>query len=72
MSEAGEGHTQRAVIQAPWGREVTVTEIVYEGGMRALRLRIRENKRFTDLELDPDTAKRLAEVLTGWAEAAGK
>ncbi len=55
-------------IKAPWGKEIKLQEIAYEGGLNMVRLRMREGRRFTDLELDPDTAHRLGSVLVSWAE----
>lgn len=57
------------VINAPWNKEVTVQEAVYEGGFKMIRLRIKEGKRFTDLELDSNTAAKLAGLLQDWASA---
>jgi hypothetical protein len=55
-------------IEAPWGRQVTLQALVYQGGMAGLRLRIKEGSRFTDLELDPASAKRIARGLLDWAD----
>ncbi len=53
-------------IQAPWNKQITVEEVTYEGGFTMVRLRIKEGRRFTDLELDPETASRLAKILASW------
>ena len=53
-------------FEAPWGRVVKVEEVALPGGMKFLRVRIREGKRFTDLELSPETAARLGGVLADW------
>lgn len=53
-------------IQAPWNKLVSIQTVAYEGGMSMFRLRIKEGKRFTDLELDPETAKHLAGLIQGW------
>ena len=55
-------------INAPWNKLVTIQEATYEGGFKMVRLRIKEGKRFTDLELDSETAANLAELLRKWAE----
>ncbi len=55
-------------LQAPWNKELTFQEITYEGGYKMFRIRIKEGRRFTDLELDPDTVSRLGALLNGWAE----
>lgn len=54
-------------FDAPWGRKVTLQNITYEGGMSLIRVRIQENARFTDLELDPGTAAELANILGNWS-----
>ncbi len=59
-------------IAAPWGRQVFMQSVAYEGGMTALRMRIKEGSRFTDLELDPATAARIARVLLDWANTNGE
>ncbi|GAB5605514.1 DUF6967 family protein [Sideroxyarcus sp. TK5] len=40
-----------------------------EGGLNMLRVRIREGKRFTIFDIDPETAKHWAAVMQKWAEA---
>ncbi len=54
-------------IQAPWNKAVTLQDVVYEGGMALIRIRIKEGSRFTDLELDPETAARIGTALQAWA-----
>ncbi len=50
------------------GQQVEMQEIIHaEGAMPMLRLRIREGKRFTIFDLDPLTAKGLAETMLRWA-----
>lgn len=63
--------TDGAVLQLPWAREVRVQELEYEGGMQMLRMRIREGKRFTDLEVGPEGARNLIAVLTDWLSRHG-
>lgn len=67
-----ESITDLETIDAPWNREVTVQEIVYPGGLKMLRLRIREGRRFTDLELDGETLRRLCGTMTRWQEGQGE
>ncbi|NQU60835.1 MAG: hypothetical protein HQ512_06865 [Rhodospirillales bacterium] len=59
--------TDIRVFQAPWNKQVTLQNVAYEGGMSLLRVRIKEGSRFTDLELDPQTATDIAEAVSGWA-----
>ena len=44
-----------------------------EGGMSLLRVRIREGKRFTIFDIDPQTAAQWSAVMQQWSESqAGK
>jgi len=54
----------------PIGRqEIELQRIVYEsGGMPQLRVRIREGKRFTVFDVDPDSAERWGKVMLNWVE----
>lgn len=58
-------------IRAPLGgQEVELQQIVHtEGGMPMLRIRIREGKRFTIIDIDPLTAKNWGEAMQRWANA---
>lgn len=56
------------VVNAPWNKELTISDATYEGGFKMLHIRIKEGKRFTDLELDYLTAAHLAELIGGWAQ----
>jgi len=56
---------------APWNREVTLQAVVHESGLRMLRIRIREGKRFTVMDIDEDTASRWGRAMTDWAHGAG-
>ena len=40
---------------APWGKELLVQSLSYDSGMRLARLRIRESRRFTIIDLDQAT-----------------
>jgi hypothetical protein len=51
------------------GQEIELQEVAYEaGGMKLLRIRIRERSRFTVFDIDPGTAERWGKVLQQWAE----
>jgi len=56
-------------IDAPWNKQITLQEATWQGGFKTIRLRIKEGRRFTDLELDPLTAARLGGKLSAWARA---
>ena len=62
-----ESITDLTEIQAPWNKLIEVQETTWEGGFKMVRLRIREGKRITDLELDTETATTLGGVLADWA-----
>lgn len=48
---------------APWGNDLLVQAICYRSGMRIARLRIREGRRFTILDLDEATTRWLTDAL---------
>jgi len=54
-------------FNAPFNKEIQLEEAPFEGGMTLLRVRIKEGKRFTTLELDPATATTWAEAMLAWA-----
>jgi hypothetical protein len=48
---------------APWGKELLIQAVRYPSGMRLARLRIREGRRFTVIDLDETTARWLTQAL---------
>lgn len=56
------------VLQAPWAKTIELADVEFDGGFKMIRLRIREGKRITDLELDFETAGALSEKLAAWAK----
>ena len=67
-----EATTDIADLAAPYGKELKLQKVIFEGGMQLLRLRIREGKRFTTLDLDPATAGEIAGILNTWCEEVAK
>ncbi|MCA1909368.1 MAG: hypothetical protein LDL39_13495 [Magnetospirillum sp.] len=68
MSE--EKITPLAEIEAPWSRQLSLSAVDHDSGLRMLRLRIKEGRaRFTIIDLDERTARELADQLRDWAEA---
>ena len=57
-----------ARMNAPFGKELVLQNVIYEGGLGLLRLRIKEGKRFTMLDLDPNTAAQLSKILSEWQQ----
>lgn len=50
------------------GQEIELQQLDHDsGGMSLMRIRIRERSRFTVFEIDPQTAKQLAEAMLQWA-----
>ena len=50
------------------GQEIELQHLTHEsGGVPFMRIRIRENKRFTIFDVDPVSAKRWAETMLAWA-----
>lgn len=61
--------TPLAKMRAPLGgEEIELQEVLHDaGGMRLLRVRIRERKRFTIIDIDPATAKEWGVAMERWA-----
>lgn len=57
-------------ILVPLGRqELELQQVDFDGGgMSMLRTRIREAKRFTIFDIDPQTARQWGEALLAWAD----
>ena len=66
MSE--EIKTRLATIVAPYRREVWLDAVQFESGMRLLRVTIKEGRRFTQLDLDAETADQWGEAMKDWAQ----
>ena len=59
--------TQLDKFDAPYGKVVTLENVVYENGMRVLRIHIREGNRFTVMDIDENTASNWGAVMNDWA-----
>lgn len=57
-------------FKVPLGnQEIELQQIDHvEGGMSLMRIRIREAKRFTIFDIDPDTARLWAKAMNEWAD----
>jgi len=55
-----------AKINAPYGKEVTLNNVSYENGFNLIRMRIKEGKRFTDMDLDKKTIEELNSLFSQW------
>ncbi|CAA7620808.1 hypothetical protein [Magnetospirillum sp. UT-4] len=68
---AEETITPLTVIEAPWSREVTLSAVDHESGLKLMRVRIKEGRaRFTILDIDVPTARAWAQAMTDWADKA--
>ena len=57
-------------LTAPLGGEIELLEIDFEGSAKLLRIRIRQGSRFTDLDLDPVTARLWAAAMADWSTSS--
>lgn len=60
--------TEREAIALPWGKEMVVQEVAFDSGLKLLRLRIREGKRFTIVDLDARAIARLRALTEDWTD----
>lgn len=59
-----------AALDLPFGRRARVREVSYESGLRLVRLVLREGTRITQVDLDAESARALADALNAGAEMA--
>ena len=66
--------TPRAKLRVPLGgQEIELQQVEFEaGGMRLMRVRIREGHRFTVFDVDPRTAAAWGDALQRWAQEQGE
>ena len=69
---SGETIEQLAVIAAPYGREVTLKQVTFDSGMVLMRVTIREGKRITSVDVDPETASEWSGYMAAWSERRRK
>ena len=65
MSDAFESATPLATIEAPYGREIRLEEVT-AGELSLLRLRLREGRRHTVLDIDAETARTWGQAMLDW------
>ena len=61
--------TEIAELDLPYRRHARLREVEFEGGMKMVRLVLREGHRITQVDLDAEAARRLGTLL---ADAAGR
>lgn len=65
MDETGEAQvTDVGTVEAPWGKQITVQALQFRSGLNLARIRIREGRRFTVLDVDAPTVTSLCALLT--------
>lgn len=64
---SGETKTRLAAVEAPYHREIWLDDVLFESGMRLLRVTIKEGSRFTQLDLDNATAAQWGQTMLDWA-----
>lgn len=64
--------TDIEVVNAPYRREIVLQDVKHESGLTLLRIRIREGRRFTILDIDGPTARKLADLMGAWSDRAGE
>lgn len=54
------------VVDAPFSKQITFQKVEYENGFQFIRMRIKEGKRFTMIDLDVNTATSCADTINEW------
>ncbi len=60
--------TDLAAFNLPYQRKIELRRAEFDSGMKMARLIIREGKRITQVDMDADTARRLADALKSAAD----
>ena len=63
--------TKLDAFAAPYGREIMLESVEHDSGLKMLRIRIREGRRFTVMDIDTDTAVHWSAAMRTWAGKAG-
>jgi uncharacterized protein DUF6967 len=56
-----------ANYELPYSRKAELREVTFDGGMKMLRLILREGRRITQVDLDADSAAALSDAMGDWA-----
>jgi hypothetical protein len=54
-------------VASPYRQEIELQHVDHRAGYVTLRVRIREIKRFTIFDIDPQTARRWGQAMLDWA-----
>ena len=55
-----------ANYELPYSRKAELREVTFDGGIKMLRLILREGKRITQVDLDADSAMALSDAMGDW------
>ena len=55
-----------ANYELPYSRKAELREVTFDGGMKMLRLILREGRRITQVDLDADSALALSDAMGDW------
>jgi len=53
-------------MELPYGKLMTFKDVTFDNGFKFMRIRIKEGKRFTDMDLDTETVKQLQVKFEQW------
>jgi len=59
-----ESFTEIAELDLPYRRHARLREVEFDGGMKMVRLVLREGHRITQVDLDAESARALGTLLT--------
>ena len=62
------GITDITNFPLPFNKTVDLKHVEYEGGMDMIRTTFREGRRFTTIEMDQSSARKLGNELIAWAD----
>lgn len=64
----GEVKTDLGTWNLPWNKSLNVQNVDLGNGVRLLRLTVREGRRITMFDVDPDNARALGDLIRDWAD----
>jgi hypothetical protein len=69
MTDQSEELSDIGERELPFGRRVKLQNVDFHNGLNLLRLTWREGRRFTQIDLDPESAEAFATDVLEWARA---
>ncbi len=59
--------TDIAELDLPFHRRASLKDVQFDGGLKMLRLTLREGRRFTIIDMDAASADRMGALMVAWA-----